>query len=54
MGFETANVHLGSAKAAVLERDLEGRGDGWLHSAASEMLTEDWEAWREFKRTSAR
>jgi hypothetical protein len=57
MGFETANVHLGSAKAAMLERDLESRGDGWLHTAANEMLksiTEDWEAWRKLKRASAR
>ncbi len=48
MGFETANVHLGSAKARVLAKDLEGRGRGWLYRAARAMekaVTADWEAW---------
>jgi hypothetical protein len=49
MGFETANVHLGSKNAAkrVLE-DLEQRKAGWLADAAQKMtkLTlEDWRAW---------
>ena len=52
MGFETANVHLGSAKASVLGRDLAKRASGWLHRAAEEMFeaTErDWEAWRKYR-----
>jgi hypothetical protein len=49
MGFETANVHLGSVKSAVLTRDLAKRESGWLHKAAEEMFeatTHDWEDWR--------
>jgi uncharacterized protein (DUF2252 family) len=49
MGFETANVHLGSVKASVLARDLAKRESGWLHKAAEEMFestTRDWQDWR--------
>jgi uncharacterized protein (DUF2252 family) len=49
MGFETANVHLGSLRAAVLSRDLAKRESGWLHRAAEEMFeatSRDWEEWR--------
>jgi Uncharacterized protein conserved in bacteria (DUF2252) len=49
MGFETANVHLGSAKASMLGRDLAKRESGWLHKAAEEMFEStmhDWEDWR--------
>jgi len=49
MGFETANVHLGSRKAGAIERDLKKRRDGWLSRAAEEMVTSvttDWEQWR--------
>ena len=28
MGFETANVHLGSKKARAIQADLKKRGDG--------------------------
>jgi hypothetical protein len=52
MGFETANVHLGSAKAPVLSRDLAKRESGWLHKAAEEMFestTRDWQEWRKYK-----
>jgi hypothetical protein len=55
MGFETANVHLGSVKASVLSRDLAKRESGWLHKAAEEMFestTRDWQDWRKYK-TSA-
>lgn len=50
MGWETANVHLGSRKAipAVL-RDLRGRKARWLHDAAKKMakaLAADWKDWR--------
>lgn len=49
MGWETANVHLGSRSAvkAVL-RDLDRRPPAWLRSAAKAMTRatiEDWEAW---------
>jgi hypothetical protein len=37
MGWETANVHLGSAKARVLHNDLKKRPRGWLLSAARKM-----------------
>ena len=37
MGWETANVHLGSVKARVLVNDLKKRPRGWLLSAARSM-----------------
>jgi hypothetical protein len=37
MGFETANVHLGSIKARVLFADLKKRKKGWLLRAARAM-----------------
>ncbi len=48
MGRETANVHLGSGKKAIL-RDLDARPDGWLEAAANAMLAAtkaDWAAWK--------
>jgi hypothetical protein len=55
MGWETANVHLGSAKAPVLMRDLAKRPAGWLHRAAEEMFeatAHDWEDWRKHRQES--
>lgn len=55
MGWETANVHLGSGKTSALRRDLEKRPSGWLHRAAEEMFeatTKDWEDWRKFHKTA--
>ena len=49
MGYETANMHLGSRKARVIERDLKKRPSGWLHRAAGQMVAaviEDWKDWR--------
>jgi Uncharacterized protein conserved in bacteria (DUF2252) len=49
MGWETANVHLGTATAAALLVDLASRPEGWLHKAVEEMLTAveaDWHAWK--------
>ncbi len=50
MGLETANVHLGTRKAAkAILTDLKKRPHLWLHRASAEMvkaMTEDWERWR--------
>jgi len=50
MGFETANVHLGSKEAVKnVRRDLARRRAGWLHEAAKKMVgavQEDWQEWR--------
>ena len=49
MGWETANIHLGSASAPALLVDVVSRPEGWLHAAVEEMLEEvktDWEAWK--------
>ena len=49
MGWETANVHLGSAAAARLLKDLSERASSWLHAAAGAMVEstlEDWSGWR--------
>jgi len=48
MGFETANVHLGSREASVMAVDLNARKPNWLFRAASAMaasVLEDWEQW---------
>jgi len=37
MGWETANVHLGTAKARILLRDFDKRPAGWLLKAARAM-----------------
>jgi len=49
MGFETANVHIGSGKTRVIQADLKKRGADWLTEAADDMLKavrEDWDDWR--------
>jgi hypothetical protein len=50
MGWETANVHLGSTAAiAKLKSDLAGRRGKWLHKAAKAMCKitlKDWKDWR--------
>jgi hypothetical protein len=50
MGFETANIHLGTQAAipAIL-RDLKDRPRRWLHRASKKMLKavkRDWKKWR--------
>jgi Uncharacterized protein conserved in bacteria (DUF2252) len=50
MGWETANIHLGtpSARKAIL-RHLGQQKEKWLHHAAEDMLKivrEDWNVWR--------
>jgi hypothetical protein len=50
MGFETANVHLGTRKkAAAILHDLHERPRHWLHRASEDMVdatVRDWESWR--------
>jgi hypothetical protein len=50
MGWETANIHLGSGnKIAAVKKDLSARPGRWLHKAAKAMATEtrnDWKIWR--------
>ena len=51
MGFETANIHLGtrSARKAIL-RHLQKQKGKWLHSATLDMVKgvrEDWKVWKE-------
>ncbi len=48
MGFETANLHLGSARAAVLLKDLAARPKEWLSRSAlcmAKAVTADCRAW---------
>lgn len=37
MGWETANIHLGTLKPRVILADLKKRGRGWLVKAARQM-----------------
>jgi hypothetical protein len=50
MGWETANIHLGTLEAAkAIESDLKKRPANWLHDAAeamTEAMRKDWETWR--------
>jgi hypothetical protein len=50
MGFETANVHLGSARAGkAIAKDFAKRPKKWLHEAATAMvkaLKSDWNEWK--------
>jgi len=54
MGWETANLHLGSAAALkALKRDLGARRGRWLHKAArtmAEATRSDWKQWRRARR----
>jgi hypothetical protein len=50
MGHETANVHLGTRRAARrIVADLKARKEGWLHEASARMvkaLLKDWKEWK--------
>jgi hypothetical protein len=52
MGWETANIHLGTAeRAAALKKDLAARKGRWLHKASKAMAEathKDWKQWRKF------
>ena len=54
MGFETANVHLGTGDARALLRDVRGRRRPWLRQAAQVMVDQverDWSAFRRATRS---
>lgn len=49
MGWETANIHLGSAAVKHMRRHASGLKGAWLDSAAKQMLnavTQDWQDWK--------
>jgi hypothetical protein len=49
MGWETANVHLGTPDASAVRADLKRRKGRWLFDAASRMadaVERDWRAWK--------
>jgi hypothetical protein len=49
MGWEAANVHLGSVKRKVILADLKKREPDWLDKAALAMqdaTLKDWKNWR--------
>lgn len=49
MGWELANVHLGSGKKAEILRDLKSRNPRDLHQIVKDMIAitiEDWKAWK--------
>jgi hypothetical protein len=50
MGWETANIHLGSAtEISAVKKDLGARRGRWLHKAGKAMPAEtrkDWKIWR--------
>jgi Uncharacterized protein conserved in bacteria (DUF2252) len=53
MGWETANVHLGSGRDAAREvrQDLRDRGEDWLVTAAEQMLeltADDFSDWQDY------
>jgi len=50
MGWETANIHLGTLKARVLARDLAARPRGWLLQAAKKMQKAVLADFEEYKR----
>ena len=49
MGWETANIHLGSLKPKQLLADLKKRKPKWLSQSAAAMVKAvqaDWKEWR--------
>jgi hypothetical protein len=57
MGFETANVHLGSKETArAVVSDLKKRPVGWLHEAVQGMMKvtiRDWNEWKTAQASNA-
>lgn len=55
MGWETANIHLGSPESvAALKDDLKKRPAGWLRDAASTMTAATLGDWQEWKKHAQR
>jgi uncharacterized protein (DUF2252 family) len=55
MGFETANVHLGTPRASkAISRDLDKRSADWLHEAATAMVKATIADWREWRASTGR
>lgn len=53
MGHETANVHLGSRRAARrILSDLKNRHERWLHEASARMVKAVLKDWKEWKTTA--
>ena len=50
MGWETANIHLGSTEAARLAKHLRGKPSHWLHEAAAAMREETFRDWKRWNR----
>jgi hypothetical protein len=49
MGYETANIHLGTARRRDILKDLKKRPASWLYDAARQMVdavAADWKRWR--------
>jgi hypothetical protein len=49
MGWETANIHLGSGRGAAIAHDLRRKPAKWLFKAASLMRAQVMEDWQEFR-----
>ncbi|MDP9055451.1 MAG: DUF2252 domain-containing protein [Acidobacteriota bacterium] len=56
MGWETANLHLGSGNIERITADLAKRPPHWLHKAAAKMVSatkKDWKEWQAGSGTAA-
>ena len=52
MGWETANIHLGSPDVIkAVQKDLKGRPGGWLQAAAEAMSEATEREWKEWKKS---
>jgi hypothetical protein len=49
MGWETANVHLGSRNVKTIRRHLAQCHAGWLRAAADAMVKQTMRDWKEWK-----
>ena len=57
MGWETANLHLGSRKTTEVLADISKRERNWLHKAAVKMVeatATDWKEWQGPRRAAAK
>ena len=53
MGWETANIHLGSASEKHVRRHVSSLKGNWLGAAARQMLSATNQDWREWKKSMA-